>query len=67
VGQAGTGLKLKEGMIFTIEPMINAGTYKTTLDKRDKWTVRTADGQLSAQFEHTIAITAAGPQILTQE
>jgi methionyl aminopeptidase len=47
--------------------MINAGTYKTTLDKRDKWTVRTADGLLSAQFEHTIAITAAGPQILTQE
>lgn len=65
VGKAGTGLTLKEGMIFTIEPMINAGTYKTTLDKKDKWTVRTADGNLSAQFEHTIAITATGPQILT--
>lgn len=65
VGQAGTGMRLKAGMIFTIEPMINAGTHKTILDKKDKWTVRTADGQLSAQFEHTIAITPAGPQILT--
>lgn len=65
VGKAGTGIALREGMIFTIEPMINAGTHKTTLDKKDKWTVRTADGKLSAQFEHTIAITAAGSHILT--
>lgn len=65
VGKAGSGLALKEGMIFTIEPMINAGSHKTTLDKKDKWTVRTADGKLSAQFEHTIAISADGPQILT--
>ena len=65
VGKAGSGLALNEGMIFTIEPMINAGSHKTTLDKKDKWTVRTADGKLSAQFEHTIAISADGPQILT--
>lgn len=65
VGKAGTGIALREGMIFTIEPMINAGTHKTSLDKKDKWTVRTADGKLSAQFEHTIAISAGGPQILT--
>jgi len=65
VGKAGSGLALKEGMIFTIEPMINAGTHKAILDKKDKWTVRTADGNLSAQFEHTIAITATGAQILT--
>ena len=65
VGKAGTDLPLKAGMIFTIEPMINMGTHKTTLDKKDKWTVRTADGKLSAQFEHTIAISAEGPQILT--
>jgi methionyl aminopeptidase len=65
VGKAKSGMALKEGMIFTIEPMINAGTHKAILDKKDKWTVRTADGNLSAQFEHTIAITATGAQILT--
>jgi len=65
VGKAKSGMALKEGMIFTIEPMINAGTHKAILDKKDKWTVRTADGNLSAQFEHTIAITATGTQILT--
>lgn len=65
VGQAGTGLVLKPGMVFTIEPMINAGSHKTQLDKKDKWTVRTADGSLSAQFEHTIAVQQDGPQRLT--
>ncbi len=65
VGTPGTGLKLQPGMIFTIEPMINQGTHKTILDKKDKWTVRTADGKLSAQFEHSIAISADGPIILT--
>jgi methionyl aminopeptidase len=65
IGQAGTGMVIKPGMIFTIEPMINVGSYKTYLDRKDGWTVRTADGSLSAQFEHTIAIRDSGPEILT--
>ncbi len=56
---------LEPGMCFTVEPMINMGTWRTMLDKRDKWTVRTMDLSLSAQFEHTILITEAGPEILT--
>lgn len=59
------GLMLQEGMVFTIEPMINEGGWKVKLLK-DGWTVLTADGKLSAQFEHTIAITANGPEILTK-
>jgi methionyl aminopeptidase len=62
--QPSRGLKLREGMTFTIEPMINAGTYET-LTRPDKWTVVTKDGRLSAQFEHTVAITGNGPEILT--
>jgi len=59
------GPKLKPGMVFTIEPMINAGGYEwEMLD--DGWTVVTADGSLSAQFEHTLAITPNGPEILTR-
>ena len=53
------------GVCFTIEPMINVGTYRTALDTGDGWTVRTQDGQLSAQFEHTILMTEDGPEILT--
>ncbi len=53
------------GTCFTIEPMINEGTWETKLDRRDGWTVRTADGKLSAQFEHTILMTETGPEILT--
>lgn len=64
-GKAGTGIKLQPGFIFTIEPMVNAGGYETVLDRRDGWTVRTADGSLSAQFEHSIVITENGPEILT--
>ena len=57
---------LKEGMIFTIEPMINASpNYKSTLDRNDGWTIRTFDGSLSAQFEHTILITKTSYEILT--
>lgn len=57
---------LKPGMIFTIEPMINASTdYQVTLDNNDNWTIRTKDGSLSAQFEHTILITPTGSEILT--
>jgi methionyl aminopeptidase len=63
-GQAGHGMMLRPGMTFTIEPMINAGTFEwVILD--DGWTVITADRALSAQFEHTIAITPNGPEILT--
>lgn len=57
--------RLLPGLCFTIEPMINAGTRFTELDKRDQWTVRTRDGKLSAQFEHTILMTEKGPEILT--
>ncbi len=56
---------LREGMVITIEPMINTGTYEVLLDE-DGWTARTADGSLSAQYEHTIAITKNGPLLLTQ-
>jgi methionyl aminopeptidase len=55
-----------EGMTFTIEPMINIGSAKTFLSPIDKWTVRTADGSLSAQWEHTILVTKDGYEILTQ-
>jgi methionyl aminopeptidase len=64
-GKAGTGILLRPGFIFTVEPMVNAGGYETVLDKQDGWTVRTADGSLSAQFEHSIVITDNGPEILT--
>ena len=52
-------------MCFTVEPMINAGTRFTRLDKKDGWTVRTRDGRLSAQFEHSVMMTEEGPEILT--
>ena len=58
-GKPGTGVELKKGMTFTIEPMINEGTHEWFL-LNDGWTVITADGALSAQFEHTIAITRSG-------
>lgn len=63
-GQKGTGLVLKEGMVIAIEPMINMGTWRSK-PLADGWTVVTMDGKWSAQFEHTIAITADGPRILT--
>ena len=63
-GPAGRGLKLKEGMVLAIEPMVNAGGPETeVLD--DGWTVRTRDGRRSAHFEHTVVVTAAGPEVLT--
>lgn len=63
-GKPGTGALLREGMTFTIEPMINRGRRGVkTLD--DGWTVVTADGALSAQFEHTVAVTASGVEVLT--
>lgn len=65
IRQSNPGPELRPGMVFTIEPMINAGTYKWIL-LDDGWTVITADGALSAQFEHTIAVTDNGPEILTK-
>ena len=59
------GPEMVPGMIFTIEPMINAGKARAKVDKKDKWTARTIDGKLSAQFEHTICITNAEPLVLT--
>ena len=65
-GKAGRGPRIREGMVFTIEPMINLGEYRLTIDD-DGWTARTAHGSLSAQFEHTIAITSNGPEIITEQ
>lgn len=65
IGKKGMGEKLAPGMTFTIEPMINVGEAKTVLSKVDGWTVRTADGTLSAQWEHTILVTPSGHEILT--
>ena len=64
-GKLGTGLKLQEGMFFTIEPMINAGKKETKLSAYDGWTVTTRDRSLSAQFEHTLAVTRSGYEIFT--
>lgn len=63
-GKPNTGFTIKEGMTFTIEPMINAGKAATKL-KKDGWTVETKDGRLSAQWEHTLAVTATGVEVLT--
>lgn len=65
IRQPAPGPTLRPGMTFTIEPMINEGTHEWIL-LPDGWTVITADGKLSVQFEHTIAITANGPDILTR-
>ncbi len=63
-GRPGTGLKLREGMVFTIEPMVNQGTRKVSIES-DGWTVVTHDRKLSAQFEHTVAVTRSGVEVLT--
>ncbi len=63
-GRPGTGPLLKKGMTLALEPMLNIGGWRTKVDE-DLWTVRTADGSLSAHFEHTIAITDDGPEVLT--
>lgn len=64
-GQRGRGIRLKPGMTFALEPMVNVGTYLTQV-LEDDWTVVTDDGELSAHFEHTIAITDGEPEILTR-
>ncbi len=63
-GKPGTGYELKEGMVIAIEPMVNMGDYPVK-NLKDGWSVVTLDGSLSAHFEHTVAITDKGPQILT--
>lgn len=63
-GRPGTGLVLRPGMVLAIEPMVNTGTWMTRV-LPDQWTVVTADGGYSAHFEHTVAITDQGPEILT--
>lgn len=65
-GRAGTGVKLKEGMVLAIEPMVNAGTDEAVL-MGDGWTAVTKDGRRSAHFEHCVAITREGPLILTKQ
>jgi len=64
-GRPGTGLTLVEGMTFTIEPMLNAGSRHVKLSARDGWTVETVDGRLSCQWEHTLAVTREGCEVLT--
>ena len=63
-GRPHTGLRLQRGMVFTVEPMINAGGHAAKV-LSDRWTVATADGKRSAQFEHTLAITEGAPELLT--
>lgn len=65
-GLPGRGPRLVEGMVITIEPMINVGRYECTIDDNG-WTARTIDGKLSAQYEHTLAITKNGPIIITDQ
>ncbi len=63
-GPPGRGPRLEEGMVFAIEPMVNAGTYEVEV-MQDGWTVRTKDRKLSSHWEHTVALTAEGARILT--
>ncbi len=64
-GKPGTGMKLKAGMVLAIEPMVNVGTWEVEI-LSDGWTAVTRDRQLSAHFEHTIAVTEDGPEILSR-
>jgi methionyl aminopeptidase len=63
-GKAGTGVKLEAGMVLAIEPMVNVGKRDVRMDD-DGWSIYSADGTLAAHFEFTVAITDAGPRILT--
>ncbi|ALO13684.1 type I methionyl aminopeptidase [Salinivirga cyanobacteriivorans] len=65
IARKNSGAKMKPGMVFTIEPMINAGKPKVSVDNADGWTARTIDEQLSAQYEHTILVTEDGYEVLT--
>lgn len=66
VGERGTGMILVPGMMFTIEPMINAGTHQIFIDEKNGWTVFTKDGSLSAQWEHTLLVTEDGVEIISK-
>lgn len=66
-GTKGQGVRLRPGMTITIEPMVNMGGWQAEMDDPNGWTARTADGSLSCQYEHTIAITEDGPKILTSQ
>lgn len=65
VGEKDCGMLIVPGMVFTVEPMINAGRYRVTVDRKDGWTVRTADHSLSAQWEKTILVTETGVEVLS--
>jgi methionyl aminopeptidase len=65
-GTRGAGDRIRAGMVFTIEPMVNIGRHEVLIDEKDEWTVTTADGTLSAQFEHTIVVTKSGCEVLTK-
>ena len=65
-GRPGTGPRLQPGMTFAIEPMITLGDYDIRISEWDGWSIYTADGSLAAHFEHTIAVTEAGPWVLTE-
>jgi len=64
-GEPGTGMKLREGMVLAIEPMVNAGTFQVEM-LEDEWTAVTLDRRLSAHFEHTVVVTSNGPEVLTR-
>ncbi len=64
-GEPGTGMKLREGMVLAIEPMVNAGTFQVEM-LEDEWTAVTLDRRLSAHFEHTVVVTNNGPEVLTR-
>jgi methionyl aminopeptidase len=64
-GKRNTGMKLEEGLVLALEPMLNEGTHKI-ITREDQWTVETADGKLSAHFENTAVVTQKGPRLLTQ-
>ena len=64
-GKPGKGVELVPGMLFTIEPMLNVGTYRVEIDESDGWTARTRDRKSSAQFEHSVGVTADGFEIFT--
>ncbi|MGK0500638.1 MAG: methionyl aminopeptidase [Oceanicoccus sp.] len=64
-GSKGAGIALKEGMTFTIEPMLNAGKRQVKLNKKDGWTVTTKDNRPSAQWEHTMVVTSDGVDVFT--
>lgn len=65
-GKPGKGIRLRAGMVITIEPMVNVGSFRCKI-ARNGWTAKTVDGKLSAQYEHTVAITSNGPFILTEQ